>query len=63
MVFVSGLTFGFGEVYAVPVLAGCNELGEDEGAWVVLKGSKSRRNRSCLVYSFNNRRLLLQLRV
>ena len=35
---------------------------ECDGTWVALKGSKSRRNRSCLVYSFNNRLVLLQLR-
>ena len=49
----------------VPV-PGCNELGEDEGAWAALKGSKSKETGSCLVYSFktkNNRLLLLQLRV
>ena len=39
------------------------ELREDEGTWIALKGSKSRRNRFCLVYSFNNRLLLIQLRV
>ena len=40
-------------------------VGEDEGAWVALNGSKSRRKRSCLVYSFINhrRRHHLQLRV
>ena len=45
--------------------ASSNELGEDEGTWVALKGSESRRNRNLFkVYSFNNRPLLLlQLRV
>jgi hypothetical protein len=42
--------------------ASCKNWG-GEDTWVALKGSKSRRNRSCLVHSFNNRRLLLQLRV
>ena len=31
--------------------ASSKELGEDEGAWVALKGSKSIRKRSCLEYS------------
>ena len=53
--FVSGLTFC--------LFPGGNELWEDEGAWVALKRSKSKRTRSCLVYSFNNRLLLLLLRV
>ena len=37
--------------------------GEDEGNWVTMKGSTSKTNSSCLVYSFNGRLLLLQLRV
>ena len=46
-------------------IASSKELGEDEGAWVALKGSKSKRNRyfCFLVYSSNIRLLLLQLRV
>ena len=35
----------------------------DEGNWVTMKGSMSKTNRSCLVYSFNDRQLLLQLHV
>ena len=54
MILISGLTF-------------CEvQLGEDGrkvGTCVALKGSKSRRNQSCLVFSFNDRLLLLQLRV
>ena len=45
------------------LLQSCKELGEKEGTWVALKGRKSRRNRSCLLCSFNHRVLLLQLRV
>ena len=43
-----------------------NEFGEDEGTWVALKGRKCvvhscRKNRSCSVHSFSNRRHLLIL--
>ena len=33
-------------LFCVEVYLGSNELGEDEGAWFALKGSKSRRNRN-----------------
>ena len=39
------------------------KLGEDEGTWVALKGSKSTVEEIDLVKRFNNRLLLLQLRV
>jgi hypothetical protein len=56
---------GFGRDFnfRTDILESAMNWGEDGrkvGTCVALKGSKSRRNRSCLVYSSNNRLLLLQ---
>jgi hypothetical protein len=55
-----GRGFGFRTDFLTNVLK-LQRIGR-EGNWVTMKGSTS-TNRSCLVYSFNNRHRLLQLRV
>ena len=58
MVLVSGLTF------CLSGFTGSNELGKDEGTWVALENIRAEETDLRLVYSINNRRLLLlQLRV